>query len=524
VSKLFDWFRGKRTAPPKQQQRMYYSAKSSRLTAGFSSSDTSADSELSTSLQILRARSRQLVRDAPYAGRAQSIVVNNVIGGGIGLQAQVKKLDGALFDKVNDEIEEAHLEWSRATNCHMGGELSLFDIERWAIAQLFEAGECLIRMHPVRVGQSTIPLALEVIESERLADLWNGPTPPRPRDPSAQIRMGVEVDAYQRPQAYWIRSRHPGDFSVGLANPAQRDTVERVPASDLFHVKLITRWPQTRGVPAMHAVIRKLQDLDEYSGAELTAAKSAANYLGTVETSDPNSPLIEQTADGYSEMQLEQATLYRLAPGEHLNYITPNRPNAAMPDFIRACLREFAAGVGCSYESISKDYSQSNYSSSRLALLDDRDGWRTLQQWWIRTFREPLYRRWLNWAVASGTVASIPQTSYWLDLSRYQAVRFKPRGWSWIDPTKEVEAAKQAVMAGFTTVSDVISANGDGKDIEDIVETREAELEMMREAGLSFDTEVKPEPAASEPRQNAPQPASEDDGTQEDQQVVRLRR
>ena len=43
-----------------------------------------------------------------------------------------------------------------------------------------------------------------------------------------------------------------------------------------------------------------------------------------------------------------------------------------------------AAGCGPSYESLSRDYSQSNYSSSRLSLLDDRDLWRVLQQWWLR--------------------------------------------------------------------------------------------------------------------------------------------
>ncbi|MGA0920517.1 MAG: phage portal protein, partial [Gemmatimonadaceae bacterium] len=32
-----------------------------------------------------------------------------------------------------------------------------------------------------------------------------------------------------------------------------------------------------------------------------------------------------------------------------------------------------ASGIGVSYESISRDYSQSNYSSSRLALLEDHD-------------------------------------------------------------------------------------------------------------------------------------------------------
>ena len=46
---------------------------------------------------------------------------------------------------------------------------------------------------------------------------------------------------------------------------------------------------------------------------------------------------------------------------------------------MRFMLREIAAGTGVSYESLSRDYSQSNYSSSRLALIDDRDLWRVFQ-------------------------------------------------------------------------------------------------------------------------------------------------
>ena len=66
---------------------------------------------------------------------------------------------------------------------------------------------------------------------------------------------------------------------------------------------------------------------------------------------------------------------------------------------------------------------------------------------------------------------------------------FKPRGWSWVDPTKEVAAYKEAVKAGFTTVSDVIAATANGKDLEDVLETRRRELDAMAEVGLSFDTD-----------------------------------
>jgi len=68
---------------------MYAGAESSRLTNAWQVSNTSADTQLASSLQIMRSRSRALVRDSAFAARARDIVVNNVIGPGVGLQADV---------------------------------------------------------------------------------------------------------------------------------------------------------------------------------------------------------------------------------------------------------------------------------------------------------------------------------------------------------------------------------------------------------------------------------------------------
>lgn len=156
---------------------------------------------------------------------------------------------------------------------------------------------------------------------------------------------------------------------------------------------------------------------------------------------------------------------------------------------MKMMLREIAAGADVSYASLSADYSASNYSSSRLALLDDRDVWRVLQQWWIRSFRVPFHKRFVQQAILARAVA-VPVTEYAADPAKFEATRFKPRGWSWVDPTREVQAAKEGVRAGFTTVTDVIAATGEGRDIEDFIATRKRELQLLEEAGIEVDTTV----------------------------------
>ncbi len=491
---------------PRGGARMYASARPSRLAGGWAG-NSSADSELVTSLTALRSRARQLVRDASYAKRGKVIVVNNVIGPGIGMQAQVKTVRGELNVAVNDGIEWAFLDWCKPENCHTGGVLHFHDFERAMMGQIFEAGEVFVRKHYRAVGRSQVPFALELIEAERLADELQ----PGPASPRNMVRMGVEVDDFYRPVAYFFRERHQSEFRLGVSHS---DRVERVPADQVWHLKITDRWPQTRGEPWLHAVVRRLQDMDGYSEAEIVAARGAASYVWWIKSAeDAQSPLATETSTGDKEFSVEPGMAKHLAPGEEIEANLPNRPNPAMDPFMRYMLREVAAGIGTSYESLSRDYSQSNYSSSRLALLDDRDLWRYFQAWFIRAFRQPLHCEWLQAAVLSRAVSAIPVEAYANDLQRYEMVRFKPRGWSWIDPKKEVDSFVTAVRAGFTTTADVIAKTGDGADLEDVLEGREQELEMMKEKGLVFDTDPSRE-AAAKP---APKPPDDDDDDKDDE-------
>src|SRR3989304_10465893 len=141
-NKLSNWL-----SPPKKpatQKRMYAAANAARLSL-WGQSNTSADSELKTSLRTLRTKSRALVRDASYAKRAKVIIVNNIVGMGIGLQAQVGTIRGELNKRINDDIEAAWDIWTDKNNCHTGGTLHFNDMERMAMGQVFEAGEVFIR-------------------------------------------------------------------------------------------------------------------------------------------------------------------------------------------------------------------------------------------------------------------------------------------------------------------------------------------------------------------------------------------
>lgn len=466
-----------RRAVLQKQARAYAGANVGRLNSDWSAMQTSADSEILTSLRLLRARSRELVRDNEYAKQAVRVIKNNVIGTGVGMQAQVANTRGKLIKGINDNIEDAYCEWSGAETCHTAGLLGMPDIERLIFDELATAGEVLVRYIDQPFGGGTIPLALEVIEADRLMDNWQTAQAPN----GNAIRMGVEIDKWGRPVAYWLYPSHPGDYQFKTFSASK---FLRIPANEIEHLYLIDRWPQTRGEPWMHATLKRLHNMGGYEEAEIVAARASANIVGFIRTPEQLPP--DDVENGRRLVDTEPGTWQTLMPGEQVDGFNPSRPNAALEPFMRFMLRGFAAGVGISYESASRDYSQSNYSSSRLALLDDRDLWRVLQGWHVRRFRARLHRRWLDAAVLVGEVKA---PDYYSNPRKYQKARFKPRGWSWIDPSKEVSAYKLAVRCGFMSPDDVIAQTANGADIEDVYGAIARARDLADELGLVFDTD-----------------------------------
>jgi len=464
--------------------RMYASAVPSRFNQGFPSFNTSEDLELVSSLRNMRARSRALVRDAGFAKSAKRAIVDNVIGTGVRVQPAVKTARGGYNDRINDGIADAWAKWMHAPNCHTGGALHFHDMERMLMGQVFEAGEIFIRIHRgQKFGWSEVPIALEVIEPERIVDGYAYPGAVSPK--SGGVRLGIETDKFKRPIAYWIRDLHPGDIRLNLE---QSDAVTRVDAADVIHIYVVDRWPQTRGIPWMHAAAAKVQDVNGYTEAEIIAARGAASYIGIIETPEPSASLAQQTPDNTYQMSVEPGIWYRSKPGEKMSFVAPNRPTNSFDPFMRFMLREISAATGVSYEAVSHDYSQSNYSSTRLSLLNERDVWKALQSWWIRSFRHRLHREWMKMAVMARAIPEIDIMDFGGNAEKFLEANFRPRGWSWVDPTKEVQAYVQAIKSGLRTQADVIEETGGGMDLEEMMKSRAAELEYMRELGIPFDT------------------------------------
>lgn len=447
----------------KSSQRAYEAARIDRTTSAWVANSTSADRALYGEADRVRNRVRDLVRNNSYARGALDAIVANVVGCGI--------MPKPAIDNEPDRNQQILAKWNRwCEAADITGRLHFYEMQALAFREMCEAGEMLVNqvMLPFDpVGGA--PYALEMIESERLATETDLMRSRRDVATENQIRRGVEVDATGRAVAYWLYPTNPNDLGYGYSE-AQRVDGERI-----IHVFRQERIGQTRGISWLAPAVLRLRDLDMYLENELQASAVAACFSVVVKTVDSgaswgglNTPDGEDSTDGNSDRfeRLQPGVVSHLMPNEDISVVNPLRPNAAADAFLAVMLRSIAVATGLSYELVSRDYSRTNYSSSRASGLEDQRRFRPWQKFLIWRMCQPVYRSWFRQCCLAADAGQpgfemFPSmTEYISDPDYWLKCNWRSPGWDWVDPLKEVQAAALEVKEGFRSRGDIIEAGG----------------------------------------------------------------
>jgi lambda family phage portal protein len=330
--------------------------------------------------------------------------------------------------------------------------------------------------------------------------------------------MGVEIDRYGRPVQYAFLTRHPGDY--WFSGTPDRDNVKHVflPAKDVIHLFIPERPNQHRGVPWFAPVITDAHQLAGYEEAAVVRARSAASLMGFV--TSPEGELEADDVEGEQRVtEFEPGVFKYLDPGQSVTVPDISSPDAQYEAFVRAKTRRFASGFGCSYETLSRDFSETNYSSSRLSLLEDRDHWRVMQSYLIENFHMRVFREWLDVAVLTGELA-LPD--YELRPERYDSPKWLARGWSWVDPLKEVKAYREMEAAGYMTKAQICAQLGG--DFDENIQQLAREKKSITDAGVQLDVDMAPPAAPIPPGEPVADGGEADSTDQPPRRAVKSRR
>jgi len=465
---------------PRRRRRNYAGAIISRLTSDWMSTQASADAEIRTSIKKLRDRSREMVRNNPYAKQAKRTTQVNVVGSGIKLQSQVQQVRGRKpSEAINRLIEEKWHLWTRAQHCDVAGRHSFHMMEWLATGALPESGEALFRIIRRPFGGSRVPLALEMIESDVLDEEYQGATLARLNE----WRMGVEINEWGRPVRYAFLTRHPGDYWFQNA-PQKGDKHVFLPAEDVIHLFIPERPQQHRGVPWFHSVMADAHQLQGYEEAAVIRTRAGASVMGFVTSSEGELEGDDVEADRRIS-EFEPGMWKYLEPGQNVTVPNISSPDQQYEMFVKNKVRRFASGFGCSYETLSRDFSETNYSSSRLSLLEDREHWKVIQSYLIENFHNRVFREWLDLAVLAG---ELPFDDYDSRPERYDTPRWMARGWDWVDPLKEAKAYRQMEQAGYMTKAQIVAKLGG--DFFDNLTEFSREQQAASELSVELDRDI----------------------------------
>lgn len=500
-------------APPRQRAvRFFAAAGHARNQSSWLSSDTAINALLENQLYTMRARSRYLTRNTAPGKRYLTLVKNNMIGpDGIKVQSRCGDYVAAqggrkwVLDTIaNDAIEAHHKIWSRAEHCDVTGQSSLEEICRMLAAGLAQDGEILVKEV---IGTKATPYRyqLQVLAIDRLDIHYNGTAPN-----GNNIRMGVESDSTGKPVAYYVLLRNPNDSrSLGMQKH------ERIGADEIIHRFVKCDPEQKRGFPWTHAVMNGERMLGMFQDAALEASvvgattmgfftqaqPGEAGYIPPTDDTDPVAGMADgQEDDGSYVMDAVGASFRMLPEGvTDLKQFNPNYPTQSYQPFVKEVKLDLAAGLDVANHNLSGDMTGVNYSSARIAELAERDMWRALQKWFINHFMRNVTERWLELSLLAGAItldngSALPATK--IDKFR-EGLQYVPRGWDWVDPTKEVTAAVQAIDQGLTTRTKVTAAKG-GDWEENIIELAREE-ELIRQHQVNIGQQAKPSQAAPAP-------------------------
>ena len=353
------------------------------------------------------------------------------------------------------------------------------------IEGLIRDGEVLVKH--VRNSDNKFGYSLQFLEPDFLDEDYN-----QTLANGNRIVMGVELSSVNRPIAYYLHSgTHPYD------DHGQTGGRTRIPASDLLHIYRPDRAQQTRGVSAFHSVMDKIHMLNGYSEAELVASRLSASKPLVLETQDGAGFAGDDYEDEAPVMLGEAGSIMQLPTGVSLKSVDTDHPNSAYAEFHKAMLRSIATGLGLDYVTLSSNLESVSYSSIRSGTIESRDNYRMHQQFLIDHFAMPVFKEWLKIGMTAGAIP--------FPMERYNKFAnnayFRPRGYSWVDPQREVQANINALQNGFLTFSDVAQAVS-GRDVEEVFSTLQSDLEMAERYGIKINIQPLGQKTPAQPEVN----------------------
>jgi lambda family phage portal protein len=483
---------------PETETSYHAASRRARDMASWAAWRVSPDAALLPEQDTIAARIEDLLRNNGIAAGARRTLVDNVIGPRITCKPNPDRtiIGRELSPEWQRQVQGQWESFADTTWFDAGGRHTFHSATRLAVRSLATDGEALaLPLWVVGNGRgdsSRWNTRLQMVHPARLSNPSGEPDSPT-------LRGGIELNEFGEAVAYNIRKTHPGDWRASGMEVA---VWERIPSAQTWgRVRVIHLYDQedvgqTRGVSMMSAVLRQFKMLDKYTLEELRVAvlnsmifaaletpldtQAVSDLFGTPGTENPMAAYYEQLQEW--QVNMRGGAIIPMPPGTQFKPFVPTRPNSVLDSFSTVILRHIATGLGVSYELLAKDFSKTNYSSARAALLEDWRYFSGVRQLFIDHWIRPIYDLWFEEAVNRGRIPECTPADYYANQVAWTRAKwlFAPRGW--VDPVKEAKGAQIRKDAGIATLEDLVGEQG--MDWNDFMEQQAAENARADELGV----------------------------------------
>lgn len=408
------------------------------------------------SASALRAHARYLERNHDLSRGAIRTLVNSIVGpNGIGVEPQPRKRDGTIHQEYAAALREARRDWVRrpeVTWRHNDAGMQRLLARTW-VRDGEAFSQMLIGNVPGLDHGTRVPFSLEMFEADMVPMDYD--------DPGKQIRQGMEFNTWGRCRAYWVYKSDPRESLQWLRS---NEALKRISADNVLHLAQMDRIGQARGISDFASVITRGEDLKDYEESERIAAKVAASMTAYVKRLAPadagySGESVPKDAEGNPiprDLRMQPGMILdELVAGEEIGMIESNRPNPNLVSWRAGQLRAYAAGIGTSYSSLSRDYN-GTYSAQRQELVEQWVNYAVLSDDFAAMHVQPAYEQFVIAAHLSG-VARIPSD---VMPGTEDDCLFVGQSMPWINPMHEAAAWEKLVQAGFASELEVIRKRG----------------------------------------------------------------
>lgn len=450
-------------------QRNYDAAGFDRLNANWRVINESAEMTDRYGRNIIRARARDLERNSDIMNAVTGAYKRNIYGNGYRLRVNCGN------DELDAQIERLWKVWCKKQNCDVTGTQSFNAIMRMAVQRKKVDGGILILKRYISGG--LVPFKLQALEVDEL-DVDSA----APKNKGGKVVGGIEYNAYNRPVGYFIKQYSIDGLTV--INPTY------IEAKDVIFFYAKHRPSQIREISDMTPTIPRIRDVNEFMRAVSVKERILSCLSVFIKRALPESgtspgrqmgtgagDIIEREYQGKT---LTPGMIQYLNPGDDVQTVTPVGQATDATAYVKQEIRLIGSGQGLSYETTSRDMSESNYSSARQGLIEDDLTYAEDRELLLEVMDE-IYESFVISLVLTGKVYAV---DFWEHREAYLEHSWIQAPKRWIDPLKEAKANKTALNTGQKTWADLASENG--KDWKEQIDEMAEIMEYGQDKGIDM--------------------------------------